>query len=91
MLVLATEKPSVIINYELRKKMTDRVASLIVSTDYLKIDVEIEKQKLQHRISKLFPEKAELYDPTDLFIIPARKDENNPPFLQESAFILFYI
>jgi len=44
------------------RKMADRIASLIVSTDYPMIDIEIEKQKLQHRITELFPDKTELYD-----------------------------
>jgi hypothetical protein len=44
------------------RKMADRISSLIVSTDYPMIDIEIEKQKLQHRISELFPDKTELYD-----------------------------
>ena len=44
------------------RRMADRIASLIVSTDYPMIDIEIEKQKLQHRISELFPDKTGLYD-----------------------------
>ncbi len=44
------------------RKMADRISSLIVSTDYPMIDIEIEKQKLQHRISELFPDKTELYN-----------------------------
>jgi hypothetical protein len=44
------------------RKTADRIASLIVSTDYPMIDIEREKQKLQHRISELFPDKIELYD-----------------------------
>lgn len=42
--------------------MADRIASLIVGSDYPLIDIEIEKQKLKERISELFPEKIELYE-----------------------------
>jgi hypothetical protein len=42
--------------------MADRIASLIVASDYSKIDIEIEKQKLQERIEELFPDKTDLYD-----------------------------
>ncbi|MEW6600700.1 MAG: hypothetical protein AB1499_06995 [Nitrospirota bacterium] len=44
------------------KAMADRIASLIVASDWHMIDIEIEKQKLRERISELFPDKAELYD-----------------------------
>jgi ATP phosphoribosyltransferase len=44
------------------RKMADRISSLIVSTTYPMIDIEIEKQKLQQRISELFPDKTDLYD-----------------------------
>ncbi len=40
----------------------DRIASLIVGSDYPMIDIEIEKQKLRERISELFPDKIHLYD-----------------------------
>ncbi|MBI5100057.1 MAG: hypothetical protein HZB30_12575 [Nitrospirae bacterium] len=42
--------------------MADRIASLIVGSDYPMIDIEIEKQKLRERISELFPDKIDLYD-----------------------------
>lgn len=42
--------------------MADRVASLIVGSDYPMIDIEIEKQKLRERISELFPDRIDLYD-----------------------------
>lgn len=42
--------------------MADRIASLIISTDYPMIDIEIEKQKFREKISELFPEKIDLYD-----------------------------
>jgi len=42
--------------------MADRIASLIVGSDYPMIDIEIEKGKLRERIAELFPEKIDLYD-----------------------------
>ena len=42
--------------------MADRIASLIVASDYQMIDIEIEKGKLRERISELFPDKIDLYD-----------------------------
>jgi len=44
------------------KSLADKIAFLIVSTDYPKIDIEIEKIRFKERISKLFPEKAYLYE-----------------------------
>ena len=43
------------------KKLADKIAVLIVSTDYPEIDLEIEKQKLKERISELFPDKIHIY------------------------------
>ncbi|UCD34312.1 MAG: hypothetical protein JSU90_08405 [Nitrospiraceae bacterium] len=43
-------------------RMADRIASLIVGSDYPWIDIEIEKEKLRARISELFPGRADLYD-----------------------------
>ena len=42
--------------------MADRIASLIVGSDYPMIDIVIEKQKLRERIAELFPDKIDLYD-----------------------------
>lgn len=42
--------------------LADRIASLIVGSDYPMIDIEIEMQKLRDRISELFPDKIDLYD-----------------------------
>ena len=42
--------------------MADRIASLIVASDYQMIDIEIEKGKLRERILELFPDKFDLYD-----------------------------
>ena len=44
------------------RTMADRIASLIVGSDYPMIDIEIEKQTLRERISELFPDKIDLYD-----------------------------
>jgi DNA-directed RNA polymerase subunit RPC12/RpoP len=44
------------------RAMADRIASLIIGSDYPMIDIEIEKQKLKERISELFPDKVDLYD-----------------------------
>ncbi len=44
------------------RAMADRIASLIVGSDYPMIDIEIEKQKLKERISELFPDKIDLYE-----------------------------
>jgi hypothetical protein len=46
---------------EIRKR-ADKIAYLIVSTDYPKIDIEIEKIKFQDAIIKLFPDKIHLYE-----------------------------
>jgi hypothetical protein len=44
------------------KRSSERIAFLIVSSDYPKPDIELEKAKLKELIEKLFPEKAHLYD-----------------------------
>jgi hypothetical protein len=44
------------------KNVADRIASLIVGSDYPMIDIKIEKQKLRERISELFPDKIDHYD-----------------------------
>ena len=44
------------------RTIADRIASLIIGSDYPMIDIEIEKQKLRERISELFPDKIDLYD-----------------------------
>jgi hypothetical protein len=44
------------------KISADKIAFLIVSTDYPKIDIEIEKEKFRERINELFPDKAHLYE-----------------------------
>lgn len=42
--------------------LADRIAFLIVGSDYPMIDIEIEKQKLREKISQLFPDRIDLYD-----------------------------
>ncbi len=44
------------------KRMADKIAFLIVSTDYSDIDIQMEKNKFTQRISELFPDKVHLYD-----------------------------
>lgn len=44
------------------KRFADKIAFLIVSTDYPGIDIEIEKQKFKDRLTELFPDKAYLYE-----------------------------
>jgi len=44
------------------KRLADRIAFLIVSTDYPEIDIMIEKERLKEKIKDSFPDKAYLYD-----------------------------
>jgi hypothetical protein len=44
------------------KNLADKIAFLIVSTDYPKIDIEIKKENFRERINELFPDKAYLYE-----------------------------
>jgi len=44
------------------KDLADKISFLIVSTDYPKIDIEIEKRKFKEKIEELFPEKSYLYE-----------------------------
>ena len=44
------------------QRISDRIAFLIVASDYPMIDIGIEKQKLRERISELFPDKIWLYE-----------------------------
>jgi hypothetical protein len=43
------------------KKLADKIAFLIVSTDYPLIDIEIEKQRMKEKIEELFPDSVHLY------------------------------
>jgi uncharacterized protein YecE (DUF72 family) len=40
----------------------ERIVTLILHTDYAKVDIEIEKEKLRGLCKKLFPDKEHLYD-----------------------------
>jgi len=40
----------------------DRIAFLIMNTDYPEIDIEIEKKKFKELIRTLFPDKVHLYE-----------------------------
>ena len=44
------------------QRKADRIAFLIVASDYERIDVEIEKAELRQECARLFPGKLELYD-----------------------------
>jgi hypothetical protein len=44
------------------KNLADKISFLIVSTDYPKIDIEIEKIKFREKIQELFPDKIHLFE-----------------------------
>jgi hypothetical protein len=44
------------------QRKADRIAFLIVASDYERIDVEIEKAELREECARLFPDKLELYE-----------------------------
>jgi hypothetical protein len=44
------------------QRKADRIAFLIVASDYERIDVDIEKAELRQECARLFPDKLELYD-----------------------------
>ena len=44
------------------QRKADRIAFLIVASDYERVDVEIEKAELREECARLFPDKLELYD-----------------------------
>lgn len=44
------------------KKAQDRIAFLIMNSDYEAVDIEIEKGKFKELIRGLFPDKVHLYD-----------------------------
>lgn len=43
-------------------RKADRIASLIVASDYPLIDIQIERNKLREEAESLCPERIELYD-----------------------------
>ena len=44
------------------RRMADRIAVLIVSTDYPLIDIAIERSKLRDEAEQFFPDRLEAYD-----------------------------
>ena len=44
------------------KRASEKIASLILNTDYPQVDVEIEKMKFRQLIRSIFPDKIHLYD-----------------------------
>jgi hypothetical protein len=46
---------------EIRRK-ADRIAVLIVSTDYPLVDIAIERSNLRDEAEQLFPDRIEIYD-----------------------------
>ena len=44
------------------RRAQDRIACLIMNTDYEAVDIEIEKEKFKELIRGLFPDKVHLYD-----------------------------
>jgi hypothetical protein len=46
----------------LLQRMADRVSSLIVASDYPRVDIELEIEKVRRKCRELFPDKTELFD-----------------------------
>jgi len=44
------------------QRKADKIAFLIVASDYERIDVELEKAELREEAARLFPDKLDLYD-----------------------------
>ncbi|OGX06168.1 MAG: hypothetical protein A3G87_02185 [Omnitrophica bacterium RIFCSPLOWO2_12_FULL_50_11] len=44
------------------QRAADKITFLILNTDYQKVDIEIEQEKLKALIGRLFPEKIHLYE-----------------------------
>jgi hypothetical protein len=44
------------------QRKADKIAFLIVASDYERIDVEIEKSELREECARQFPDKLDLYD-----------------------------
>ncbi len=43
------------------RRLADRISSLIVATEYPRIDIELEMKRLKETCAELFPDKAHLY------------------------------
>jgi hypothetical protein len=44
------------------RRTAERIAVLIVSTDYPLVDIAIERSKLRDEAEELFPDRMEIYD-----------------------------
>lgn len=44
------------------KRAAERICALILTDDYPKIDIEIEKANLKRRVREIFPDKVQLYE-----------------------------
>ncbi|MGB2601335.1 MAG: DUF72 domain-containing protein [Candidatus Omnitrophota bacterium] len=49
-------------NVEMLSREAERIVTLILHTDYARVDIEIEKSKLRELCKKLFPNKEYLYE-----------------------------
>lgn len=47
---------------EMLSREAERIVSLILHTEYARVDIEIEKSKLRELCKELFPDKGDLYD-----------------------------
>ena len=57
--LLVTEENEKLATFQ---RKADKIAFLIVASDYERIDVEIEKGELREECARVFPDKLELYD-----------------------------
>jgi hypothetical protein len=44
------------------RRAAERICVLILTDDYPKVDIEIEKANLKRRVREIFPEKIQLYE-----------------------------
>ena len=57
-----TRSPSIEQQAEQIRRMADRIAFLIVSSDFPLVDIAIERSNLRDEAEALFPERMEIYD-----------------------------
>jgi hypothetical protein len=57
--LLVTEENEKLATFQ---RKADKIAFLIVASDYERIDVEIEKGELREECARVFPDKLDLYD-----------------------------
>ena len=57
-----TRSPSIEQQAEQIRRMADRIAFLIVSSDFPLVDIAIERSNLHDEAEALFPERMEIYD-----------------------------